>query len=33
MILAELGHDVEPGQAVTAALQVLFGHKSTVAAG
>jgi aspartate aminotransferase-like enzyme len=33
MTLAELGHDVEPGQAVTAAQQVLIGQKSTVAAG
>jgi len=33
MILAELGHDVEPGQAVTAAQQVLIGQKTTVAAG
>jgi aspartate aminotransferase-like enzyme len=33
LTLAELGHDVEPGQAVTAAQQVLFGQKSTVTAG
>jgi aspartate aminotransferase-like enzyme len=33
MTLAELGHDVEPGQAVTAAQQVLIGHKSTVPVG
>jgi len=33
MVLAELGYDVEPGQAVTAAQQVLIGQKSTVAAG
>jgi aspartate aminotransferase-like enzyme len=33
MTLAELGHDVEPGQAVTAAQQVLIRQKSTVSAG
>jgi serine---pyruvate transaminase len=33
MVLAELGHEVEPGRAVTAAQQVLIGHKSAVAVG
>jgi aspartate aminotransferase-like enzyme len=33
LVLAELGHDVEPGQAVAAAQQVLIGQKSPVAAG
>jgi len=33
MTLAELGHDVEPGRAVTAAQQVLMGARSPVAAG
>ena len=33
MILAELGYDVEPGQAVTAAQQVLIGQKNAVAVG
>jgi serine---pyruvate transaminase len=33
MTLAELGFDVEPGRAVTAAQQVLIGQKSTVAIG
>jgi aspartate aminotransferase-like enzyme len=30
MVLAELGFDVEPGRAVTAAQQVLFGQKTAV---
>ena len=33
MTLAELGHDVEPGRAVTAAQQVLMGSRSPVGAG
>ncbi len=33
MTLAELGYDVEPGRAVTAAQQVLIGQKSAVAVG
>src|SRR5205823_12919690 len=33
MTLAELGHDVEPGRAVTAAQQVLMGARSPVGAG
>ena len=31
MVLDELGHDVEPGCAVTAAQQVLLGQKSVAA--
>jgi aspartate aminotransferase-like enzyme len=33
MILADLGYDLEPGRAVTAAQQVLVGQKSAVAVG
>jgi aspartate aminotransferase-like enzyme len=33
MTLAELGFDVEPGRAVTAAQQVLIGHKSAIGIG
>jgi aspartate aminotransferase-like enzyme len=33
MTLAELGYDVEPGRAVTAAQQVLFGQRTAVAVG
>jgi aspartate aminotransferase-like enzyme len=33
MVLGELGHDVEPGSAVTAAQQALMGHKGAVAVG
>jgi aspartate aminotransferase-like enzyme len=33
MILAELGYDLEPGRAVTAAQQVLIGQKTAVAVG
>jgi aspartate aminotransferase-like enzyme len=32
MALAELGYDVEPGRAITAAQQVLIGQKSAVVA-
>ena len=31
MVLAELGHDVEPGRAVTAAQQVLIGQRAVAA--
>jgi aspartate aminotransferase-like enzyme len=33
MVLAELGHDVEPGRAVTAAQQVLIGHRAPALSG
>jgi aspartate aminotransferase-like enzyme len=33
MTLSELGYDVDPGRAVTAAQQVLIGHKSTLEVG
>ena len=33
MVLADLGHDVEPGRAVTAAQRVLLGQKTAVAVG
>jgi aspartate aminotransferase-like enzyme len=33
MVLAELGHDVEPGRAVTAAQQVLIGQRSPASVG
>ena len=33
MALAELGHDVEPGRAVTAAQQVLMGQRTAAAVG
>jgi hypothetical protein len=32
IVLAELGYDVEPGRAVTAAQQVLMGQRTAVAA-